>query len=206
MANSDSSLIDMKYKQNIDERIETAKTLKNEGNEFYKEKKYRQATGKYHRALLQLKLNMDNVCRPLTDCLQQSPDSFPSYNVPVDYRQTISAIQADCYNNLAACLLHKEDTNYDRIIEYCDLVLAIYPENLKAAFRKCMALYHMKKYEEALEDLQSLSHKHPEDLAIKRYIKLCEAEVRKHNRSIKKTYQEMFNEMNKHSKEVNAVH
>lgn len=106
MANSDSSLIDAKYKQNIDERIETAKTLKNEGNEFYKEKKYRQATGKYHRALLQLKLNMDNVCRPFTDGLQRAPNSFPSYNIPVDYRQTISAIQADCYNNLAGSYLY----------------------------------------------------------------------------------------------------
>ncbi|GAB1601332.1 tetratricopeptide repeat protein 9C-like [Argonauta hians] len=204
MAAVDVSSVEAKREINVAERIKTARNLKNKGNEFYKEKKYRLATGKYHRALLYLKLNMENVWRPLTNN-QSSP--YPTYNnISSDHRQTISSIQADCYNNLAACLLHKEDTNFDRVIEYCDLVLNVYPDNLKAAFRKCTALYHLKKYEEALEDLQSLLEKHPEDLAIKRYIKLCEAEVRKHNENIKKTYRGMFSEMNKHNKEVDMVH
>ena len=104
MATAEPQVLDLKYKKNLEDRIETARNLKNEGNELYKSKKFGQATGKYHRALLQVKLNLDRKSWPMLPegfSPNTSVDNLPSIPVPEEYHDDIISIQADCYNNLA---------------------------------------------------------------------------------------------------------
>lgn len=54
----------------------------------------------------------------------------------------------------SACMLQQEEPNYEKIIEHCNNVLGVSEGNMKALFRKGVALYHLKNYEDALDFLQ----------------------------------------------------
>ena len=54
-------------------------------------------------------------------------------------------------NSISACLLQQEKPNYEKIMEYCEFVLEYTPENLKAHYRKGLALYHMNNFEKAID-------------------------------------------------------
>ncbi len=58
------------------------------------------------------------------------------------------------YSLLQACLLKVESPNFDKVVQYCDEVLDIVPNNLKAMYRKSDALMHLQRPEDALEILQ----------------------------------------------------
>ena len=45
-------------KQTIDEKLDTALEFKDLGNKFYKEGNYKAAAGKYHRAILYMKVGI----------------------------------------------------------------------------------------------------------------------------------------------------
>lgn len=42
---------------------------------------------------------------------------------------------------------------YEKVVFYCDCVLEFSPENIKALFRKGVALYHLKTVDVAMECL-----------------------------------------------------
>lgn len=52
---------------------------------------------------------------------------------------------------ISACLLKLPDPNYEKVLEYCSKVLELDLGNVKTHFRRGLALYNLKKYEEALE-------------------------------------------------------
>ena len=54
----------------------------------------------------------------------------------------------------SACMLQQEEPNYEKIIEHCNNVLGVSEGNVKALYRKGVALYHLKNYEDALDYLQ----------------------------------------------------
>ena len=57
------------------------------------------------------------------------------------------------YFSFSACLLQQEKPSYTKIITYCENVLEITPDNVKAMYRKGVALYHLKNYESAKRTL-----------------------------------------------------
>nr|XP_038035459.1 tetratricopeptide repeat protein 9A isoform X2 [Anas platyrhynchos] len=80
------------------ELIGRALDFKSEGAQCYKDKKFREAIGKYHRALLELKA--------LLLLLSQEPGGQrpASAGLSEEQRQAVEAIEVDCYNSLAALL------------------------------------------------------------------------------------------------------
>ncbi|XP_033733811.1 tetratricopeptide repeat protein 9C-like [Pecten maximus] len=170
-----------------DEKIRNAATYKADGNAFYKEKDFRKAIGKYHRAILQLKaVGSESKCAallpvPLTNAAPQ--ELSPEMN------DLFISLRVDCYNNLAACLLHQENTNYNKVLEYCGQVLSDRPSNSKARHRKGVALYHLKRYDEANSILLSLESA---DAATKKYLALCKQAMREEDKQLQKTYRAMF--------------
>ena len=48
-------------------------------------------------------------------------------------------------------MLQQEKPNYEKILEYCEYVLEYTPENIKAHYRKGLALYHMNNFEKAID-------------------------------------------------------
>lgn len=52
------------------------------------------------------------------------------------------------------CILNNEKPNYEKIVQYCDLVLKEDNKNMKALYRKGLALYNLKDPAGALEVLK----------------------------------------------------
>lgn len=80
-----------------EQRLQQARWFKEEGNQFYKEGRFRDAISRYHWALLQVK-GLD----PRMPALLQEyghDDELPP--VTPEQEKMIHSIQTDCYNNLA---------------------------------------------------------------------------------------------------------
>ncbi|KAM4690236.1 tetratricopeptide repeat protein 9A [Rhinophrynus dorsalis] len=148
--------------------------FKSQGAQCYKDKKYREAIGKYHRALLELKGLPGEQDNP--GGTQQAP--LPGQGkLTEEQRLAVESIEVDCYNSLAACLLQAELVNYERVKEYCLKVLKKEGENFKALYRSGVAFYHLGDYDKALHYLKEAKSRQPTDTNVIRYIQLAEMKL-----------------------------
>ncbi|KGL80333.1 Tetratricopeptide repeat protein 9A, partial [Tinamus guttatus] len=134
----------------------------------YKDKKFREAIGKYHRALLELKALLLS---------QEASGQRAGAALSEEHRQAVEAIEVDCYNSLAACLLQAELVNYERVKEYCLKVLQKEGENFKALYRSGVAFYHLGDFNKALYYLKEARARQPTDTNVIRYIQLTEMKL-----------------------------
>ncbi|XP_037097287.1 tetratricopeptide repeat protein 9A [Syngnathus acus] len=160
--------------------VRRALDFKCQGTQCYKDKKYREAIGKYHRALLEMK----GLCRVLGD-----PDGAGSKSLlaaigkssPLTEEQkgAMENAELECYNSLAACLLQMELVNYERVKEYCLKVLHKEGKNFKALYRSGVAYYHLGDFQKALYYLKESHKQEPSDTNVIRYIQLTEMKIRR---------------------------
>ncbi|XP_053553669.1 tetratricopeptide repeat protein 9A [Bombina bombina] len=150
--------------------------FKSQGAQCYKDKKYREAIGKYHRALLELK-GLPGEPEPGRDP-PEGPQGTP---LTEEQRLAVENIEVDCYNSLAACLLQAELVNYERVKEYCLKVLKKEGENFKALYRSGVAFYHLGDYDKALYYLKEAKSRQPTDTNVIRYIQLAEMKLSRCN-------------------------
>ncbi|KYO21671.1 tetratricopeptide repeat protein 9A [Alligator mississippiensis] len=151
------------------ELIQRALDFKGQGAQCYKDKKFREAIGKYHRALLELK-----GLPPPRD--EPGPAAGPP-GLSAEQRRLVETIEIDCYNSLAACLLQAELVNYERVKEYCLKVLKKEGENFKALYRSGVAFYHLGDFNKALYYLKEARSRQPTDTNVIRYIQLTEMKL-----------------------------
>ena len=59
------------------------------------------------------------------------------------------------YNNLALCYLKLE--NYDLVEKFTNQILGQNPDNLKARYRRALAYKQLKKYDQAIQDLEFIA-------------------------------------------------
>ncbi|XP_053329333.1 tetratricopeptide repeat protein 9B [Spea bombifrons] len=145
-------------------RIQKAVEFKTEGNHCYKDKKFRDAIGKYHRALLVLKgVHEESEGAALTEA----------------QKVRVEATEIECYDSLTACLLQSELVNYERVKEYCLKVLERQKSNFKATYRAGIAFYHLGDYGSALRYLKEARSREPTDTNVLRYIQLTEMKVQR---------------------------
>ncbi|XP_017318775.1 tetratricopeptide repeat protein 9A [Ictalurus punctatus] len=159
-----------------DELLRRALDFKTQGTQCYRDKKYREAIGKYHRALLEMK----GLGRALgfgdADVSARSPNRS---GLTEEQRGAAESAELECYNSLAACLLQMELVNYERVKEYCLKVLRKEGENFKALYRSGVAYYHLGDYNSALHYLQESHKQEPTDTNVIRYIQLTEMKLRR---------------------------
>jgi hypothetical protein len=79
----------------MEKRLQEAQVYKEEGNQRYREGKYRDAVSRYHRALLQLRGLDPSLPSPLSSLGPQGPALTP------EQENILHTIQTHCYNNLA---------------------------------------------------------------------------------------------------------
>ncbi|XP_061854345.1 tetratricopeptide repeat protein 9A [Colius striatus] len=156
------------------ELIGRALDFKSEGAQCYKDKKFREAIGKYHRALLELKALVLLLSQ---EPAGQRPPAAAAAGLSEEQRQAVEAIEVDCYNSLAACLLQAELVNYERVKEYCLKVLQKEGENFKALYRSGVAFYHLGDFNKALYYLKEARSRQPTDTNVIRYIQLTEMKL-----------------------------
>ncbi|XP_040831550.1 tetratricopeptide repeat protein 9A [Ochotona curzoniae] len=160
------------------ELIRRAHEFKSQGAQCYKDKKFREAIGKYHRALLELKGLLPTPGERERDSRTASPAGTPKpCRLSEEQSKTVEAIEVDCYNSLAACLLQAELVNYERVKEYCLKVLKKEGENFKALYRSGVAFYHLGDYDKALYYLREARTRQPTDTNVIRYIQLTEMKL-----------------------------
>lgn len=160
------------------EFIRRAHEFKSQGAQCYKDKKFREAIGKYHRALLELKGLLPAAGERERDSRGASPAGAPNPgSLSEEQSKTVEAIEIDCYNSLAACLLQAELVNYERVKEYCLKVLKKEGENFKALYRSGVAFYHLGDYDKALYYLKEARTRQPTDTNVIRYIQLTEMKL-----------------------------
>ncbi|KAM5273215.1 tetratricopeptide repeat protein 9A [Ctenodactylus gundi] len=158
------------------ELIRRAHDFKSQGAQCYKDKKFREAIGKYHRALLELKGLLPPPGE--RDSRAAAPAGVPKPGrLSEEQSKTVEAIEVDCYNSLAACLLQAELVNYERVKEYCLKVLKKEGENFKALYRSGVAFYHLGDYDKALYYLKEARTRQPTDTNVIRYIQLTEMKL-----------------------------
>ncbi|XP_024863506.1 tetratricopeptide repeat protein 9B [Kryptolebias marmoratus] len=157
-------------------KIQKAIDFKAEGHRCYKEKKFREAIGKYHRALLQLKgvHVVDGTTGSEVNLLSQAAAKLTE-----EQRRAVESTEIECYDSLTACLLQSELVNYERVKEYCLKVLSHQRDHFKAMYRAGIAFYHLGDYECALRYLRDAKNREPTDTNVLRYIQLTEMKMSK---------------------------
>lgn len=84
------------------ELIRRAHEFKSQGAQCYKDKKFREAIGKYHRALLELKGLLPTPGERERDSRTASPAGTPKpCRLSEEQSKTVETIEVDCYNSLA---------------------------------------------------------------------------------------------------------
>ncbi|XP_036601040.1 tetratricopeptide repeat protein 9B [Trichosurus vulpecula] len=151
----------------LESSLRAAVAFKAEGQRCYREKKFREAIGKYHRALLQLKAAQG--------ARQPGPGPSPAPpRLSEEQRRLMESTEVECYDSLTACLLQSELVNYERVREYCFKVLEKQQDNFKATYRAGIAFYHLGDYSRALRYLQEARSREPTDTNVLRYIQLTQ--------------------------------
>uniref|UniRef100_A0A7N9CN83 Tetratricopeptide repeat domain 9B n=1 Tax=Macaca fascicularis TaxID=9541 RepID=A0A7N9CN83_MACFA len=159
----------------LDSSLRAAVAFKAEGQRCYREKKFREAIGKYHRALLQLKAAQG---RPGGLPAAPGPTSSPGpARLSEEQRRLVESTEVECYDSLTACLLQSELVNYERVREYCLKVLEKQQGNFKATYRAGIAFYHLGDYARALRYLQEARSREPTDTNVLRYIQLTQLKM-----------------------------
>ncbi|XP_060113788.1 tetratricopeptide repeat protein 9B [Heteronotia binoei] len=162
----------------LEAQVQQAVAFKAEGQRCYKQKKFREAIGKYHRALLQLK-GLEGAAPPG----EPPPGPEKSLTAPWQHRLTeeqralAESTEVECYNCLTACLLQSELVNYERVRDYCLKVLAKEKSDFKATYRAGVAFYHLGDYDNALLYLRQARGREPQDTNVLHYIQLTEIKI-----------------------------
>uniref|UniRef100_A0A3P9K1L6 Tetratricopeptide repeat domain 9B n=1 Tax=Oryzias latipes TaxID=8090 RepID=A0A3P9K1L6_ORYLA len=169
-------------------KIQKAIDFKAEGHRCYKEKKFREAIGKYHRALLQLKgvHVVDGTTGSEVNLLSQAAAKLTE-----EQRRAVEITEIECYDSLTACLLQSELVNYERVKEYCLKILNHQRDHFKAMYRAGIAFYHLGDYECALRYLRDAKNREPTDTNVLRYIQLTEMKMSKSGQRDRESCKEM---------------
>ncbi|XP_027031877.1 tetratricopeptide repeat protein 9B [Tachysurus fulvidraco] len=172
----------------MEAKIQKAIDFKLEGHRCYKEKKFREAIGKYHRALLQLKGvqvaagggggDVELLNRATAEQLSE------------EQRRAVRSTEIECYDSLTACLLQSELVNYERVKEYCLKVLGHQQDHFKAMYRAGIAFYHLGDYDCALRYLRDAKSREPTDTNVLRYIQLTEMKMSKSSQQVRESNKE----------------
>ncbi|XP_021067468.1 tetratricopeptide repeat protein 9B [Mus pahari] len=161
----------------LDSSLRAAVAFKAEGQRCYREKKFREAIGKYHRALLQLKAAQGARPGGLPTPSPGPTTSPGPARLSEEQRRLVENTEVECYDSLTACLLQSELVNYERVREYCLKVLEKQQGNFKATYRAGIAFYHLGDYARALRYLQEARSREPTDTNVLRYIQLTQLKM-----------------------------
>ncbi|KAM5137910.1 tetratricopeptide repeat protein 9C isoform 2-T2 [Mantella aurantiaca] len=170
----------------VEQRLQQAVSFKTRGNACYAGHHWREAMSLYHYALLQLRSIDPQLINPLSGLGPASVTLTPQQ------LETLQSLQADCYNNLAACLLQTPQPRYERVYECSLQVLKLQPHNVKALYRAGVSCYHLCDYTTAHSYLTQAALKQPKDANIKQYIQLTDTALSASREEEKQKYQGMF--------------
>nr|CAB3463051.1 unnamed protein product [Digitaria exilis] len=155
----------------VEERIAAADRRKNEGNEYFKEKKLEEAMQQYEMALAYM------------------GDDF-MFQLFGKYRDMALAVKNPCHLNMAQCLIKLN--RFDEAIAQCSIVLSEDETNVKALFRRGKAKSELGQTESAREDFLKAKKYSPEDKDILRELRLLAEQDKALYQKQKELYKGLF--------------
>jgi len=187
------------------EKLNYAQGKKGQGNQYFKDKRYKKACEKYH---LVLKC-YDYEQRGIDSDNDIDDDSYPERVEPGE----IHSLQIVCHSNLSMCYLRRK--KYTTAIEHCDAVLNQESKDkngdagvyTKLWFRRGQAWLYNGDPEKALEDLsQAISMTENLDMKthIHKFQTIAKRQIDKERKKQKKAYAGFFDkaDSNKNKKDV----
>ncbi|KAK9518169.1 hypothetical protein VZT92_023482 [Zoarces viviparus] len=175
--------------------LEEAAQMKTEGNVFYKEKNFRSAIGRYHRALLVLRGLDSDVMASVKGFAPEIPALTP------EQEALLRNTQVDCYNNLAACLLQRQSVDYSRVRDYSLRVLQWRPGDVKALYRAGVATLEMGDAQTAKQYLTQACREQPNDANVRKQLQRAEEKLSRDLQKERAMYRGMFSPSPKSSSE-----
>ena len=83
---------------------------------------------------------------------------FLIYGILIKYQQLIKEVIflviAVCVVRVLASMLQTEKPSYSRVLECCNEAIKLCPDNAKTHYRRGVALYHLREFDEAILALQ----------------------------------------------------
>lgn len=159
---------------------------KDEGNKFWKDKDYLNASKSYSKALLAFNhLLRENLFKDEEQLIKMTNE-----------------IQLPCLLNLSACYLSL-GYGYQNIVIHCTDALKIQENNVKALYRRAIALTNLDKFEEAKKDIEAALNIEPQNASLHRIdadlVKRKKAYKEKTKKIAKKVFEKEVTEVNKAS-------
>eukprot|EP00238_Polyblepharides_amylifera_P002020 CAMPEP_0196586418 /NCGR_PEP_ID=MMETSP1081-20130531/54202_1 /TAXON_ID=36882 /ORGANISM="Pyramimonas amylifera, Strain CCMP720" /LENGTH=173 /DNA_ID=CAMNT_0041908291 /DNA_START=21 /DNA_END=542 /DNA_ORIENTATION=- len=169
---------------NIDEKIENAKNLKEEGNAAFKAGDLKNAMRCYHEIMLHVRgldwMGMDSL----------TGGTGGPAKVSDDQKAAITALQQCHHLNLAA--IYVKTGKFSKGEAACTEALKVSPENQKGLFRRGKCRSELGDLDGAKEDLEKALQLDPNDGQVKRELKVLEHKFRKHEAKERKSFAGMF--------------
>jgi len=192
-SSSQEKVRDSHSKVSIEEKLKLATEFKDKGNGEYKNKEFKAAAGKYHRAILYMK-GIDNDLHGTPAFLQNaSVDPNHKKHIEPEVEKRCIELNISIYNNLAACLLQITDSKAERIKEVTEVVIELDPSNEKAWFRHGQACIRLADYEKAKESFGKVAElSKGGNKEVPRWLQKCDLELKKRRETEVKMYKEMF--------------
>ena len=144
---------------------------KEEGTELFKDRNYRPAAARYHKAL--------------THCSK-------FFDLTSEDHIEIQNIKLSLYLNLASCYIKLQ--NWENVLRNCNDALSIDKNNIKALYRRAQYYENKKEWNNSLNDLKLCTklNKGAEDKAVLIAIDRIKNEIHKEKQKEKKTWGKMF--------------
>jgi len=156
------------------DRLRMVLKNKEEGTELFKGSNFRPAAARYNKALTHA-----------TKFIDLSPEQ----------RLQVDAAKVSLNLNLAQCWLKitDADNHLTQAIRCCDEVLVLDADNVKALYRRAMALEAKGDYDQAKVGLKRAAELAPDDSAVPKLMARVDAQLKRQADKEKKMYSKMFN-------------
>ncbi|CAH3148068.1 unnamed protein product [Pocillopora meandrina] len=152
-----------------EEKMSLAKHHKDKGTDCFKSGKWSCAGRRYSQALKQLIL----INNTLSEQMEEQEQ-----------------LKAACLLNLSAC--QGKLGQYDFVALNCTKVLSLWPENIKALYRRGQAFVILNEFEKARGDLEKALTLDPSNRAVQCQLRILTEKERKHDEKLSKALGVMF--------------
>eukprot|EP01094_Clydonella_sp_ATCC50884_P024094 TRINITY_DN5953_c1_g1_i2.p1 TRINITY_DN5953_c1_g1~~TRINITY_DN5953_c1_g1_i2.p1 ORF type:complete len:241 (+),score=95.30 TRINITY_DN5953_c1_g1_i2:109-723(+) len=180
--------------QSIADKIADAAALKQSGNEHFKAGALSKALYDYHIGWLHLK--------GLSGSVSMVPESARQ-EVSGEETQQIKDLTISIHLNMAA--VHLKQEKFEKVIEDCNVLLALDSSNVKGLFRRGKARLALNNVDAAEEDLLAAKAGAPTDAGILRELKVLERKKAAAAKKLKSMYSNMFGRMEEENKKEDAA-
>ncbi|XP_023652332.1 peptidyl-prolyl cis-trans isomerase FKBP4 [Paramormyrops kingsleyae] len=157
------------WEMNTSEKLEQGAIVKEKGTQYFKEGKFKQATGQYKKIVSWLEHESG---------LSEGDE------------QKARTLRLAAHLNLAMCYLKLQEES--QALENCNKALELDQSNEKALFRRGEALCAMKEFEQARDDFQKVLQLYPNNKAAKTQVAICQRQLKEQHEKDKRLYANMF--------------